>query len=333
MNDNEMLPRDVVLITNRVNNVSAQAFLFGGLNLFGGCNPCARGGYAPQSYAAPSYPSYPAASYSSYQAPASYPSYQAPASYSSYQAPASYSSYQAPAASYSSYASYQAPAQYPSYGGYGQVSSYPSASSYQSYGAPQPSFSASSSSYNVHRTIYTPPQSYHPQVSQEIAPPAFEEPAPLPAKPAPGAYAQPAAPVFDAPPRPVYNAPQETVVVKETVVEPAPAPAPAPAPVSYEQPAPPAPNYDSPVQIHQEKAKPLCKELRRKAYQELGREFLVPCGSCCSTLAYQLKSFKRQAFLGGYETVSLLRTVVKVFSESVIFLVDVVHCGIFPKAG
>ncbi|KAK6756345.1 hypothetical protein RB195_014636 [Necator americanus] len=35
---------------------------------------------------------------------------------------------------------------------------------------------------------------------------------------------------------------------------------------------------------------------------ELGREFLVPCGSCCSTLAYQLKSFRRQASLGGFET-------------------------------
>ncbi|ETN80551.1 hypothetical protein NECAME_09071 [Necator americanus] len=63
------------------------------------------------------------------------------------------------------------------------------------------------------------------------------------------------------------------------------------------------------------------------------REFLVPCGSCCSTLAYQLKSFKRQASLGDFRTLSLLRAVVKVFNEPVIFLVDVVHCGIFPKAG
>ncbi|ETN69653.1 putative aspartate--tRNA ligase [Necator americanus] len=64
-----------------------------------------------------------------------------------------------------------------------------------------------------------------------------------------------------------------------------------------------------------------------------GREFFVPC---CSTLAYQLKSFKGQASLGGFKTLktlSLLRAVVKVFNEPVIFLVDVVHCGIFPKAG
>ncbi|KAK6762365.1 hypothetical protein RB195_023181 [Necator americanus] len=66
---------------------------------------------------------------------------------------------------------------------------------------------------------------------------------------------------------------------------------------------------------------------------ELGREFLVPCGSCCSTLAYQLKSFKRQAPPGGFKTLSLLRAVVKVFDKPVIFLVDVVHCRIFPKAG
>ncbi|KAK6743506.1 hypothetical protein RB195_010647 [Necator americanus] len=66
---------------------------------------------------------------------------------------------------------------------------------------------------------------------------------------------------------------------------------------------------------------------------ELGREFLVPCGSCCSTLAYQLKSFKRQASPGGFKTLSLLRAVVKVFDKPVIFLVDVVHCRIFPKAG
>ncbi|KAK6763663.1 hypothetical protein RB195_024112 [Necator americanus] len=66
---------------------------------------------------------------------------------------------------------------------------------------------------------------------------------------------------------------------------------------------------------------------------ELGREYLVPCGLCCSTLAYQLKSFKRQASLGGFKTLSLIRAVVNVFSEPVIFLVDVVHCGIFAKAG
>ncbi|ETN84006.1 hypothetical protein NECAME_07102 [Necator americanus] len=66
---------------------------------------------------------------------------------------------------------------------------------------------------------------------------------------------------------------------------------------------------------------------------ERGREFLVSCDSCCSTLAYQLKSFKRQAPLGGFKTLSLLRAVVKVFNEPVIFLFDVVHCGIFPKAG
>ncbi|ETN69560.1 hypothetical protein NECAME_15234 [Necator americanus] len=66
---------------------------------------------------------------------------------------------------------------------------------------------------------------------------------------------------------------------------------------------------------------------------ELGREFLVPCGSCCSTLAYQLKSFKRQAPLCGFKTLSLLCAVLKVFNKPVIFLVDVVNCGIFPKAG
>ncbi|KAK6757014.1 hypothetical protein RB195_015068 [Necator americanus] len=66
---------------------------------------------------------------------------------------------------------------------------------------------------------------------------------------------------------------------------------------------------------------------------ELGREFLIPCGSCCSALAYQLKSFKRQAPLGGFKTLSLLRAVVKVFNEPIIFLVDIVHCRIFPKAG
>ncbi|ETN77916.1 hypothetical protein NECAME_10700 [Necator americanus] len=66
---------------------------------------------------------------------------------------------------------------------------------------------------------------------------------------------------------------------------------------------------------------------------ELGRDFLVPCGSCWSTLAYQLKSFKRQASLGGFRTLSLLRAVVKLFNEPVMFLVDVVHCGIFAKAG
>ncbi|ETN81116.1 hypothetical protein NECAME_08701 [Necator americanus] len=71
--------------------------------------------------------------------------------------------------------------------------------------------------------------------------------------------------------------------------------------------------------------------LSAKPY-ELGREFLVPCGSCCFTLAYQLKSFKRKASLGGFKTLSLLRAV-KVFNEPVVFLVDVVHCGIFPKAG
>ncbi|ETN68919.1 hypothetical protein NECAME_15542 [Necator americanus] len=64
---------------------------------------------------------------------------------------------------------------------------------------------------------------------------------------------------------------------------------------------------------------------------ELGSEFLVSCGSCCSTLAYQLKIFKGQASLGGFKTLSLLRAVVKVFNKPVIFLV--VHCGIFPKAG
>ncbi|ETN74644.1 hypothetical protein NECAME_03957 [Necator americanus] len=48
---------------------------------------------------------------------------------------------------------------------------------------------------------------------------------------------------------------------------------------------------------------------------ELGREFLVPCGSCCCTLAYQLKSLKRQASLGGFKTLSLLRAVVKVFDK------------------
>ncbi|KAK6760547.1 hypothetical protein RB195_021856 [Necator americanus] len=50
-------------------------------------------------------------------------------------------------------------------------------------------------------------------------------------------------------------------------------------------------------------------------------------------LAYQLKSFKRQAPPGGFKTLSLLRAVVKVFDKPVIFLVDVVHCRIFPKAG
>ncbi|KAK6745823.1 hypothetical protein RB195_012128 [Necator americanus] len=56
--------------------------------------------------------------------------------------------------------------------------------------------------------------------------------------------------------------------------------------------------------------------------REHGREFLVPCGSCCSTLAYQLKTFKRQASLGGFRTLSLLREVVKVINEPVI---DAVH--------
>ncbi|ETN81585.1 hypothetical protein NECAME_17871, partial [Necator americanus] len=59
---------------------------------------------------------------------------------------------------------------------------------------------------------------------------------------------------------------------------------------------------------------------------ELGREFLVLCGSCCSTLAFQLKSFKGQVSLGGFETLSLLRAVTKMFNEPVVFLVDVVHC-------
>ncbi|ETN84774.1 hypothetical protein NECAME_17012 [Necator americanus] len=64
---------------------------------------------------------------------------------------------------------------------------------------------------------------------------------------------------------------------------------------------------------------------------EVGREFLVPCGSCCSTLEYQLESFKRQAFLDGFKTLSILRAVVKVFNEPVIFFVDVFHCEIFQK--
>ncbi|ETN81955.1 hypothetical protein NECAME_17825, partial [Necator americanus] len=50
---------------------------------------------------------------------------------------------------------------------------------------------------------------------------------------------------------------------------------------------------------------------------ERGREFLASCDSCCSTLAYQLKSFKRQAPLGGFKTLSLLRAVVKAFHKPV----------------
>ncbi|KAK6733495.1 hypothetical protein RB195_017319 [Necator americanus] len=46
-----------------------------------------------------------------------------------------------------------------------------------------------------------------------------------------------------------------------------------------------------------------------------------------------LRIFQRQASLGGFRTLSLLRAVVKVFDVPVTFLVDVVHCGIFPKAG
>ncbi|KAK6764685.1 hypothetical protein RB195_024856 [Necator americanus] len=40
-----------------------------------------------------------------------------------------------------------------------------------------------------------------------------------------------------------------------------------------------------------------------------------------STLAYQLKILKRQASFGGFKTLNLLRAVVKVFNEPVVFLV------------
>ncbi|KAK6744042.1 hypothetical protein RB195_011002 [Necator americanus] len=49
-----------------------------------------------------------------------------------------------------------------------------------------------------------------------------------------------------------------------------------------------------------------------------------------SMLAYQLKSFEKQASFGGFKTLSLPRVVLKVFNEPVVFLVNVVHCGIFP---
>ncbi|KAK6764108.1 hypothetical protein RB195_024436 [Necator americanus] len=63
---------------------------------------------------------------------------------------------------------------------------------------------------------------------------------------------------------------------------------------------------------------------------ELEREFLVPCGLCCSMLVYQFKGLRDRRL---FKTLSRLRAVVKVFNEPVIFLVDVVHCGIFPKTG
>ncbi|ETN72409.1 hypothetical protein NECAME_13877 [Necator americanus] len=55
---------------------------------------------------------------------------------------------------------------------------------------------------------------------------------------------------------------------------------------------------------------------------DLGREFLVACCLCCSTLTYQLKNFERQPL-----------SCSSLFNELVVFLVDVFHCGIFTKAG
>ncbi|KAK6733511.1 hypothetical protein RB195_017331 [Necator americanus] len=46
----------------------------------------------------------------------------------------------------------------------------------------------------------------------------------------------------------------------------------------------------------------------RRRLRVFGREFLVPCESCCSALAYQLKSFKRQAPLGGFKTLTNIST-------------------------
>ncbi|ETN76203.1 hypothetical protein NECAME_11845 [Necator americanus] len=63
----------------------------------------------------------------------------------------------------------------------------------------------------------------------------------------------------------------------------------------------------------------------------------APCQKSCPT-QLDVKTFitsisnKRQ-LAKGFETLSPLRAVVKVFNEPVIFLVDVVHCGIFPKTG
>ncbi|EPB66656.1 hypothetical protein ANCCEY_14253 [Ancylostoma ceylanicum] len=206
---------------------STQAFLFGGLPLFGGCNPCG-GGYAQsQSYAAPSYSAYSAPS-SSYSYQPQAPVYGGYAQAPSYQHASSYQSYSAPQPSYG--------APQPSYG-----------ASQLSYGAPQPTYGAAQS-FAAEQPSFSAQQSYQA--------PAVHDPVPsvdigsAPVQPAAGAYAQPAAPVFDAPARPAYNAPQEHVVVKEIVA----APAPPPAPVSYEQPAAPAQTYEASAPVHHNKA-------------------------------------------------------------------------------
>ncbi|VDP43602.1 unnamed protein product [Heligmosomoides polygyrus] len=49
-------------------------------------------------------------------------------------------------------------------------------------------------------------------------------------------------------------------------------------------------------------------------------------------MAYQLESFRRQASLGGLQALGSLSTIAEMVHEVVVFLVDVVHNGIFPKA-
>uniref|UniRef100_A0A183FX85 ABC transporter domain-containing protein n=1 Tax=Heligmosomoides polygyrus TaxID=6339 RepID=A0A183FX85_HELPZ len=48
--------------------------------------------------------------------------------------------------------------------------------------------------------------------------------------------------------------------------------------------------------------------------------------------AANLESFRRQASLGGLQALGSLSTIVEMVHEAIVFLVDVVHDGIFPKA-
>ncbi|PIO64185.1 hypothetical protein TELCIR_14197 [Teladorsagia circumcincta] len=54
--------------------------------------------------------------------------------------------------------------------------------------------------------------------------------------------------------------------------------------------------------------------------------------SCDSTLAYQFKGFRRQTSLSDFETLCLPATIVKMFNEPIVLLVEVFDNGILPYA-
>ncbi|PIO75591.1 protein tyrosine kinase [Teladorsagia circumcincta] len=65
---------------------------------------------------------------------------------------------------------------------------------------------------------------------------------------------------------------------------------------------------------------------------KLGRELVIACSSCGSTLAHQFESFRRHTSLSGFQTLCLPATIVKMFNEPKVLLVDVVDNGILPQA-